>query len=91
MRSIKFFFIVLAGIILLSLALRLLFPFLLIGLALGGFMYVARRIRGMVHPAYVLSPARHRAPLDGFWSEPLYPERERYHEPLTDVHYIEVK
>ncbi len=96
MRSIKVFFIVLAGLILLSLALRLFIPIFIIAGIIGLIVLVGRRIRYFVQSrmGYEISEDIHRHRQGPPWTmsrEPLFYDRYHHTDSITDVEYIEVK
>lgn len=93
MRSIKFFFLVLAGLIVFSLMVRILFPVLLFVGVVGLGMFIMRRIGQAIRREYAVHHAYSNPYLreHSFRSEPLFRERERFYEDLDEVHYVEVK
>jgi len=94
MRSIKVFLVVLAGLILLSLALRLFIPLFIIIGVIGLFVMLGRRIKyhTLSRMRYKTQrPHQRQGPPWANIREPLVYERNNYAEPITDVDYIEVK
>lgn len=93
MRSIKLFFLVLAGLVVFSLMLRVLLPVLLFVGAIGLGFFLIRRIGRAIRREYHFQPSQGSPYLrdHGFQPEPLFRERGHRYEDIDEVQYVEVK
>ena len=93
MRSIKFFFLVLAGLVVFSLMLRILLPVVLFVGAIGLGLFLMKKIGRALHREYAGHQGYSHPYLrqHEFRSEPLFQERQSFYDDLDDVQYIEVR
>jgi len=96
MRSIKVFFVVLLGLVVLSFALRLFIPLFIIGGVIALFILTGRRIADSIRRRKGYDPNhasayRKQGHTWSYLREPLVYQWESYREPLPDVNHVEVK
>ena len=93
MRSIKLFFLVLAGLVVFSLMLRVLLPVLLFVGAIGLGLFLIKKIGRAIHREYHFHQSQGYPYLrdHSFQPEPLFRERGYSHEDIDEVQYVEVR